>query len=187
MQQNDIYRAEVERLMLANGGSITREQIVTAATDPRSPLHNYFEWDNDAAAHKFRLHQAGMLLRTITVNLVHAPAEERTFTGTTVVHAPEGKPIRAFQSTRQVRMAGGGYVPISTVVNDDERFEDMIDTLQTEVDALALRVIQIRDAAREVGRQDDRLDALVVRLTGASPPSAPPAADGDEAAPPPAA
>jgi hypothetical protein len=39
--------------------------VVEKARDPDSPLHSHFEWDNTAAAEKYRLVQARTLIRTV--------------------------------------------------------------------------------------------------------------------------
>jgi hypothetical protein len=57
-------------------GKLTPEQVVSEAADPSHPLHNHFEWDDTAAAHRFRLSQAGHLIRTCKVRVRVEP--ERT-------------------------------------------------------------------------------------------------------------
>jgi hypothetical protein len=44
-------------------GDLTPAIVVEVARDPEHPLHPHFDWDNDSAAEKYRLHQAGQLLR----------------------------------------------------------------------------------------------------------------------------
>ena len=61
--------AELMRMSKANGGKITPEALVEAARDAESPLHEYFEWDNDTAAEKYRLMQARTLIRSCRLNV----------------------------------------------------------------------------------------------------------------------
>lgn len=49
---------------------LTAELVVEAATPADHPLHNRFEWDDSVAGHKYRLHQATELIRSIEVNFV---------------------------------------------------------------------------------------------------------------------
>lgn len=55
-------------------GAVTAENVVREAQDAGHPLHGYFEWDDNKAAHSFRLGQARALIRGClyqeTVNLV---------------------------------------------------------------------------------------------------------------------
>ena len=44
-------------------GTLTPELVVDVARDPEHPLHSRFEWDDSIAAEKWRLEQAGQLLR----------------------------------------------------------------------------------------------------------------------------
>jgi hypothetical protein len=55
--------AEIERIATAHGGRFTADQVVDAAKDPSSPLHEYFEWSDDVAAHRYRLSQARALVQ----------------------------------------------------------------------------------------------------------------------------
>lgn len=66
-EQHEIKKeaiAELNRMSKANGGKITPEALVAAARSEDSPLHSYFEWDNDVAAEKYRMMQARTLLRS---------------------------------------------------------------------------------------------------------------------------
>ena len=51
-------------------GALTPRAIVDDARDPKSPLHEYFDWDDSSAAEKYRLLQAGNLVRSIQVVVV---------------------------------------------------------------------------------------------------------------------
>jgi len=44
-------------------GTLTPEVVVEEASDPEHPLHHRFTWDDTEAARKWRLHEAGNLLR----------------------------------------------------------------------------------------------------------------------------
>ena len=46
-------------------GGVTPRVILDDAKKHESPLHDYFDWDNTLAAEKWRLQQAGQLLRNI--------------------------------------------------------------------------------------------------------------------------
>lgn len=46
-------------------GKLTPHLVLEVATSPDHPLHNRFEWDDGAAAHKYRLNQARELIRVV--------------------------------------------------------------------------------------------------------------------------
>src|SRR5262245_33179475 len=59
---------EFNRLMQHNPqGLLTPEAIVQAAENEVSPLHQYFEWDEQVAAHSWRLQQARILIRRFEI------------------------------------------------------------------------------------------------------------------------
>lgn len=64
----DAVRAVFEDL--DRQGKLCPQELLKAAADPASVLHRYFEWDNAAAAEKYRLQQARWLLESIEVQVV---------------------------------------------------------------------------------------------------------------------
>jgi hypothetical protein len=58
---------EMTDLITANGGRVTAEQVLERAQDPTSPFHSHFVWDDTEAAHRYRLQQAGALIRKFKV------------------------------------------------------------------------------------------------------------------------
>lgn len=63
------------------GGTITPADVLDDARKKSSPLHSHFDWNDRTAAHKYRLAQAGYLIRTLVVVYDEHPGE---------------KPIRSF-------------------------------------------------------------------------------------------
>lgn len=96
---------ELKRLALVNGGLLTPIAVVDAARDPESPLHNSFEWDDNEAAHHYRLWQARQL---ISVAVRYEPVGKST-----VAH-------RVFVSLTPDRTKEGpGYRLATTVLSDE--------------------------------------------------------------------
>lgn len=62
-------------------GELTAENVLAAASKVGSRLNRYFEWDDTAAAHLYRLDQARHLIRRVTIELMGS--EVRAF-----VHVP---------------------------------------------------------------------------------------------------
>jgi len=63
-----------ERLQqLEREGRLSPNDVVDDARSPDSPLHDYFEWDDTAAAEKYRKVQARQLIRSVKVEVtVHS-------------------------------------------------------------------------------------------------------------------
>lgn len=83
-------------------GSLTPALLVEVARDPNHPLHHRFEWDDTKAAEKWRLEQAGALLR--------------------VTYAPvKGQPrdLRAFMAVRGDSAPTSEYVPTEEALADE--------------------------------------------------------------------
>lgn len=59
--------AEMIELVTVYGGRVTAEQVVEKAADPTSTFHKHFVWDDTEAARRYRLQQAGGLLRKFKV------------------------------------------------------------------------------------------------------------------------
>lgn len=66
---------ELERIRESTGGELQAEDVVEAARDPRSPLHSLFEWDDSAAAERYRQQQARGVIRRLRV--VYQEASEQ--------------------------------------------------------------------------------------------------------------
>lgn len=58
---------EMEALVATNGGRVTAELVLERAQDPASTFHQHFVWDDGEAAHRYRLQQAGGLIRKFKV------------------------------------------------------------------------------------------------------------------------
>lgn len=61
-KKQTIVDGELKKLYTREG-HLSPDLVLTEATNPNNPLHAYFEWDDDVAAHKFRLSQAAALLQ----------------------------------------------------------------------------------------------------------------------------
>lgn len=68
----------LERLRTVHG-NLRNEDIVDAARITESPLHKFFTWDDARAAEKFRLAEAGTLVRNIVVVEEDSGDEVRAF------------------------------------------------------------------------------------------------------------
>ena len=102
-------------------GAITADVVLDDAQSGRSPLHEFFQWDDTEAARQFRLEQARWLIRSVEVVL----------TG-----AAEGKKTRA-------------YVHFRSHGDEDEADAPYMATVKVLKDP-ALRARLLRQALREL-------------------------------------
>lgn len=49
---------------------LTPNKVVEIAKDPESPLHGHFCWDDNEAAHQYRLEQARSLIRVVRIEII---------------------------------------------------------------------------------------------------------------------
>jgi hypothetical protein len=62
--------------LYAQHGELTEEIVEKAARPKNSPLHDYFEWDDNEAAYQYRLQQARGVIIAVTVTIVKTDGEE---------------------------------------------------------------------------------------------------------------
>lgn len=93
--------AELVALTNANGGRITPEIVLEAATNPASSFHKHINWDVDDAARRFQLQQAGAIIRKFRI-----------------VREANGRTIRVDAFVR-VPDSANGYAPTQDVVTLD--------------------------------------------------------------------
>lgn len=113
-----VIAAELVRIGEANKGLVTPEMIVQEARSKDSPLHDYFDWTEKVAAEKWRLFQAGQLLRSVDV----------------VIELSAKPPIvtRAFISFGDAK----GYHSVEAVMNDDALRKQLLAQAKSEMYAL---------------------------------------------------
>jgi len=85
---------------LDRDGRLTPEAVVRAAKNPKSPLHDRFEWDDSVAAHKHRLEQARCLIRSVMVTIT---TETKTISTVHYVRDPSAEPEQGYVSIAQLR------------------------------------------------------------------------------------
>jgi len=65
-----IYGDFLEKLSDKSGGRISPEVVLNAAIPKNSPIHDFFEWDDNIAARQWRLQQSRYLIRSIEVEII---------------------------------------------------------------------------------------------------------------------
>jgi hypothetical protein len=109
---------ELERIETREG-IITAESVLKAATPATSPLHSYFDWNNTTAAEKYRLWQARMLIRSVSV-----------------VYESNGKDKynRGFVNLNVTTDEGveRGYIGVARAMNDVEMRQQLLEQARQE-------------------------------------------------------
>lgn len=57
----------LEKIAEANQGQLKAEAVVEAAKNRKHPLHRHFEWNDAKAANAYRLDQARMIIRCVSI------------------------------------------------------------------------------------------------------------------------
>ena len=98
---NTEIAAELNRIAKQNNGSLTPDALLKEASDPSSPLHDRFDWDDTEAAHKWRIQQARDIIRKTT--LVVKVGERSTVLPAFVQNPDKPKREQGYISTPEVK------------------------------------------------------------------------------------
>ncbi|RLG20654.1 hypothetical protein DRN72_04825 [Methanosarcinales archaeon] len=125
-KQAQIYGECLEKIA-EEKGVITPPDVVEEAKSETSPLHDYFEWDNEVAGEKYRLHQARNLINSIIV-VVETPdetIEERAFFNVKIE-----KEAHEQAEETEIKQA---YVPVSVVVREKPYRDQILEQALREI------------------------------------------------------
>lgn len=110
------------------GGKITPKELVEAARDANSPLHNEFEWNNTIAAQKYREWQARYIISSIEVKLTYIPSETKRVDLKLVEKSSGVKFYHALD------LEGNGYENVFTISENEEKQKKLLENCLKEVD-----------------------------------------------------
>lgn len=122
---------ELEKIRIRQNGRLESEDVVSAARPADSPLHPAFEWNDKKAAEKWRLEQAGHLIRSIVVTLDDTGDRE---------------PVRAFVSVK--RDEDRSYTSVQHALADAELRAQVVAAALAELDAWRKRHAELVELAR---------------------------------------
>lgn len=109
-EQAERYGSYIYGLGQRRKKGVQPEELVQLASEEDNPCHDYFEWDDSAAAHEYRLNQARRLLRSFTV----------------IIEDPETGEAVEDVGMHRVPVKGRGkaatfaYVPVEQAVQEEE-------------------------------------------------------------------
>ena len=115
-----IFKADAQKCFeeIGNKG-VTPEEVLNIAKNENTELHKCFEWDDNAAAEKYRLNQARSILQMIVV----IPEEK------------EVAPRRVFQISSEQNV----YQPLIFFVKNDDEYQVLLSRAIGELRAIATR------------------------------------------------
>lgn len=100
-------------------GSLTPQLVVEDARPEDSVLHPAFDWENEVAGEKWRIHQARQLIASVVV--------------TQIDDVQPREPVRAFVNVRQAGQDEREYMGIVAVMSDDALREQLLENAQKEL------------------------------------------------------
>lgn len=146
---------EMQRIVKANGGSLTPEAVLDNAKSERSPIHSFFTWDDSEAAEKCRLMEASQLIRTIKSVIitdgVSKPQTVRAFCSVQPVPSDDDEDDSA---SRRV------YVPVMVAMEDKSYQEQTLAAALNELAAFRRKYSNLRQLSAVFAA----VDALQERL-----------------------
>lgn len=115
-------------------GFITPAAVIEKAKPETSVIHGCFEWDDQSAAQRYRLHQAGELIRNIVVVSVSGDDSRDVA-------------VRAFVNVKSETERG--YKAISAVVDNQAEYEYLLDCAKNDMRTFTQKYAALREL-REV-------------------------------------
>lgn len=132
--QAQVIGDRIEELAEENNGHVTPNIMVIDAEYKKSPLHDYFEWDDGIAAGRFRVRQARHLLGRIEVIIKTNGDEE---------------PVKAFHNViilnEKEKTSERVYSPLINVLSDKEQYQQIIEKAFMELDGWRKRYKQYKE------------------------------------------
>ena len=141
---------ELERIRKANAGKLQAETVVEESTPEAAPLHPAFEWDNDVAAHKWRVNQSRNLIRSVRIEQKDG-ADEPAYVHVKVENPSDDGGQNYYQSTRVAVQSVGEWAAA------------MLE-LTRRVSALRHSLDDLRHIAQEKGEEPSAVISIVERM-----------------------
>ena len=125
----DAY-AELMNIREKNGGELTPEAVVEASKDEGSVLHSVFEWNDELAAFKWRVEQARMLIKNISVTITTE------------------KSVKTYRAIVSIVPSDGGertYSPLPEVIKDDAAYKCLLAQAKEEAQNYVEKYSQLKE------------------------------------------
>lgn len=138
----ELVRQTLLALAEDNGGRLDQRTVVDAAREPTHILHDRFTWDDSVAGERYRLMQAGVLIRQARVTIIRVDDTTREIAVDSVraLESPGSE-----RSKRGAPRKGGSYVPSRDIASDPELRAALIATVLKELTAIQNRYRAIHE------------------------------------------
>jgi hypothetical protein len=128
-------KSELQTILKNNGGFLTPEKVLEYAKNEKTYLHTQFCWDDNIAGEKYRLLQAGNIIRSVKVHIVDSKNEDRVIK------------IREYVSLPEDRKNENGYRSVNKVLTDNELRLQYIDSIKEELQSFQNKLKAVSEAA----------------------------------------
>lgn len=131
----DDAHKEIERINKKEG-CVTAQNVLDQSRPKKAVLHDCFEWDDNIASEKWRLHQSACLIgNLVKVACKQVESEE-----------PKEVTVRAYVNTENNRYAKkGSYVSINVAVEDERLYKVVLDNALKELKAFKAKYATLDD------------------------------------------
>lgn len=85
------YGESLNKMAMEKNGTVTPHELVNGARDEDSVFHDYFDWDNNNAGEKYRIHQARQLINHINIVVKYNDGEKEQKAFFSVFETPNDK------------------------------------------------------------------------------------------------
>ena len=133
--RSESVRDALAKIAEAHGGYLSPGNIVDAARNPKSVLHDEFDWDDHSAADSYRLAQARALVRRVKFTIIRQSKEKPREVEMIVT--------RAYSSRISARSEDGGYESVQTIMSDEVKREELVYQVLRELNAYRKRYADI--------------------------------------------
>jgi hypothetical protein len=143
-------RVKAELDKLAVDGKLTAQAVVDAAREESSPLHGYFEWDDNKAANEYRLLQARKLIRVVV-----QPCEPL-----------DNQPMHVYQSLVTDRVVpGGGYRTTEAILSTEAWRNTLLEQAKRELVGVRNKYASLTELAKVWTAIDTVTPKLIEHVT----------------------
>lgn len=144
----EVAGSELARIE-SRDGVITPRAVIDEAAPVSSPLHPAFEWNDDAAADAYRLHQARQFIRSVTIIRPDGDEAPRI----AYVHVPPSDRTKA------------GYYATEVVAQHPDMYTAALNSMAAYLQSLGDAVQELQEAAEQQGKDAETVEKIVAVKT----------------------
>lgn len=110
-----LFKADANKVVAEIGADkVTPQEVLDKARDEKTELHKCFEWNDSIAAEKYRLQQAGNILRMLVIDTDKKDVE----------------PVRAFHLSTQKNT----YQSVRVILSDENEYQALLKRAKRELE-----------------------------------------------------